>query len=67
MVSDVEIYQTAKLVVDQYGDSALIEASLRQDKMLECGDLDGARIWERISDAIEFFQIPKTLLIQVVH
>jgi len=67
MISDREIYQTAQVVIKKYGDDALIEAALRQDKLSAEGDQEGARVWKRIADAIEFLQIPKTLSDRSVH
>lgn len=41
MTSDLEIYRSAKLLIDRHGDNAVIEATMMADKMLEAGDLDG--------------------------
>ncbi len=41
MTSDLEIYRSAKLLIDRHGDDAVIEAAMMADKMLEQGDLDG--------------------------
>ncbi len=53
MISDIDIYRSAKLIVDKYGDDAPIEAALRADAMLERGDLDGYAVWKRILAAVE--------------
>ena len=53
MTSDLDIYRTAKLFIDQHGDDAVIEAAMMADKMLEEGDLDGQATWNRILRAIE--------------
>ena len=53
MTSDIEIYRTAKLLIDRHGDDAVIEAAMMADKMLEAGDLDGLATWNRILRAIE--------------
>ncbi len=47
-VSDIDIFRSAKLLVDQHGAEAPIEAALHFDAMLEKGDLDGQRVWLRI-------------------
>ena len=51
-VSNIDIYRSAKLLVDQHGAEAPIEAALRFDAMLEKGDLDGQRVWLRIIAAV---------------
>ena len=53
MTSDLEIYRSAKLLIDRHGDNAVIEAAMMADKMLEQGDLDGLATWNRILRAIE--------------
>ena len=42
MVSDLDIYRSAKLLIDQHGEDAAIEAAMRADKMLAAGDMDGS-------------------------
>ncbi len=53
MTSDLEIYRSAKLLIDRHGDNAVIHAAMRADQMLEQGDLDGLATWNRILRAIE--------------
>ncbi len=53
MTADLEIYRSAKLLIDRHGDDAVIHAAMRADQMLEQGDLDGLAIWNRILRAIE--------------
>ena len=43
MVSDLDIYRAANLLVTQHGQDAPIQAAMRADAMLEAGDLDGYR------------------------
>ena len=43
MTSDLDIYRTANILVDQHGAEAPIEAAMRADAMLDRGDLDGQR------------------------
>ncbi len=52
MVSDLDIYRSAKLLVKQHGKEAPIHAALNADAMLEKGDLDGRRVWLRILAAV---------------
>ena len=43
MTADLDIYRSAKLLIDRHGADAVIEAAMMADKMLEAGDLDGFR------------------------
>ena len=49
MISDLDIYRTATQLIKQYGDQALIEAAMRQDKMVAEGNAEGASLWSRIA------------------
>ncbi len=52
MTSDHDIYRSAKLLIDQHGADALIEAALKADELLDAGDLDGRVTWLRIRKAV---------------
>ena len=52
MVDDTEVYRSAKLLVEQHGADALLEAALRADELLDAGDLDGQAVWMRIMKAV---------------
>ena len=56
LVSDLDIYRSAKLLIDQHGDEAPIHAAMRADAFLDQGNLDGERLWLRIVRAIEELQ-----------
>ena len=56
MVSDLDIYRSAKLLIDQHGEDASLEAAMRADKLLAAGDMDGKRTWVRIMKAVEELQ-----------
>ncbi len=53
MISDLDIYRTANVLVKHHGEDALIQAAMRADAMLEKGDLDGYAVWKGILKAIE--------------
>ncbi len=53
MTSDIDVYRSAKLLIDQHGDEAPIHAAMRADAMLDKGDLDGQVVWMRILEAIK--------------
>ena len=52
MVDDLDIYRSARLLVDQHGDTAAIEAAQQADALLDAGDLDGYAAWKRIVRAV---------------
>ncbi len=53
MTSDLDIYRSAKLLVDQHGEDAPIFAAQHADACLEAGDLDGKAVWMGVIRAIE--------------
>jgi hypothetical protein len=60
MVSDLDIYRAANLLIDRHGGDALIEAARMIDRMLERGDPEGRQVWRRIKGAIEQLQAAPT-------
>jgi hypothetical protein len=48
MTSDLDIYRSAKILIDEHGDDAAIEAAMRADELLDQGDLEGQRVWMRV-------------------
>lgn len=58
-VDEIDIYRAAKLLVDQYGSDAAVQADLRADAMIERGDMAGATVWKRIVRAIAELQSRK--------
>ncbi len=56
MVSDLDVFRSAHLLVKQHGAEATIHAAMNADAMLDRGDLDGERVWLRIIRAIRELQ-----------
>jgi hypothetical protein len=52
MISELDIYRAAVLVIRQYGEEAEVIAAQRVDLMEEREDQAGRRVWERIRRAI---------------
>ena len=52
LVSDLDIYRAAQVMVKRYGEDAPLEAATRGDEFLDKGDLDGQRVWLRILRAV---------------
>ncbi len=56
MISELDIFRSADILVKRYGEGAAIEAAMRADAMLNKGDLDGCAVWKRIARAVEEVQ-----------
>jgi hypothetical protein len=52
VVSDLDIYRTANILVKQHGEDAPIHAAMRADELLEEGDLDGYAVFKRVVEAV---------------
>ena len=52
-MDDIDIYRTAKLLVDKHGAEAPIHAAMHADDMLDKGDMAGAATWRRVIKAVE--------------
>ncbi len=55
-MDDIDIFRSAKLLIDRHGDDAQLVAIKRATKMLDAGDVDGYAVWKRIVDAIKDVQ-----------
>ncbi len=53
MISDLDIYRTANVLVKQHGEDAPIQAAMRADAKLEKGDLNGYAVFKRVVKATE--------------
>ena len=58
MISELDIYRAANLLIVRHGTDALIEAAKMIDRMLGQGDMEGREVWRRIKRAIEALQAP---------
>ncbi len=67
MTSDLDIYRSANLLVQQHGEDAPIHAAIRADAMLEAGDLDGLAVWKRVLKAVEELQGTEPKSGEAVH
>ena len=56
MISDLDIYRTASVLIREHGEDAAVEAAQRADSRLENGDLEGQAVWKRIILAVEDIQ-----------
>ena len=56
MVSDLDIFRAANVLIRQHGEDAALEAAQRADGTLEKGDMEGAAVWKRVLKAVEELQ-----------
>ncbi len=67
MISDLDVYRSAQLLVERHGDGATIEAAMKADAMLEKGDIDGRSAWLRILRAVKELLLAQPDKADVVH
>ena len=53
MTSNIDIYRSANLLIERYGEDAPIHAAMSADKMMAKGDLDGFAVWRLIIKAVD--------------
>lgn len=53
MLSVLDIWRAAKLLIFHHGDAAPIQAEMRADEMLDAGNMDEKRVWLRTKAATE--------------
>ncbi len=56
VLSDLDLWRAARIMVKRYGDGAATEAAIRADEFLDQGNLDRQRLWMRIMQTIEELQ-----------
>ena len=56
MISDLDIFRAAKLLIDKHGEDAAIWAGQPCDQLTDEGDTDGAAVWRQILEAIDELQ-----------
>lgn len=58
VISDLDIWRAAILLIRRHGVDAELEAARLADLKLDRGDVDGQRVWRRIIRAIEALRAP---------
>ena len=53
IVTDLDVYDAAQVLVDLHGDAADIEAAKMVDEMADKNDAAGVAIWKRIMAAVD--------------
>ena len=67
LISDIDIWRAALLMVKRYGDEAMLEAAARADQLMAEGDMAGCTTWQRIVDCIERLQAKAPSKGEAVH
>ncbi len=67
MVPELEIYRSAKLLIDQHGEDAAKHAAKCADALLEGGDKEGRRAWLSIREAIKGLQRTRPRCDEATH
>jgi hypothetical protein len=52
VISELEIWRAANLLLKRYGDKARAEGTARANALAEAGDHEGAAVWRRITNAV---------------
>lgn len=53
VIPDIDIWRCANLLIRWHGKGAVLEVAQRADALLDEGEMDGCRVWQRIVKAIE--------------
>ena len=56
MISDIDIWRCAQLMINNHGDEASLEAAKMADDFLSKGNTEAQRVWMRIGWAIVALQ-----------
>ena len=57
MVTEKDIYISAKLLIDQHGEDAAAHAAMRADELQDQGDRKGAHVMLRVIRAISVIEM----------
>jgi hypothetical protein len=66
-MNEIDIYRAANLLIKQHGEEALLVAVKKNAKFSELGDKEGARVWNRIADAVTWLTIPANMVSEQCH
>jgi hypothetical protein len=58
VISDRDIWRTARAVIEQHCERAELHAAQRADALLAEGGVDGSRVWKRVLAAITAIRRP---------
>lgn len=67
MISDIDLWRAADILIKRYGDDAPIIAAQRADEMLAIGDVEGQLVWKRVLAAVNDLQRAKPAVNERQH
>ncbi len=67
VISGLDIYRSAQLIVDQHGDEAPVFAAMQADNKLVRGDMEGMAAWHRILAAVRVLVRPRPADRDMLH
>ncbi len=53
MFPERDIWQAAKIMIDRFGNDAIIDSAKRADELADEGDYEGSAVWQRIMRAAD--------------
>ncbi len=53
MLPERDIWQAAKIMIDRFGNDAIIDSAKRADELADEGDYEGSAVWQRIMRAAD--------------
>ncbi len=65
--AEIDIYRSARLLIDQHGEDAPIFAAMQADKLAEAGDRKGRAVWLRVIRTIEELQRTRPRRDEPIH
>lgn len=65
--TDLDRYRSARIIIDQFGDNARLEAARCADAQLTQGNLEGAEAWLAIAYAIKELQRTRRYKNEALH
>jgi hypothetical protein len=57
MVTELDIYHSAQMMIDQHSEDAGVKAAMRSEELLKQGDKIGAQLWMQIIQAIATIEL----------
>jgi hypothetical protein len=66
-MEEIDIWRTAKILIDSHGKRAWMEAAQRADHALSDGKLEVAAVWTRIWKAVQALQKQKPSASEYKH
>jgi hypothetical protein len=55
-MEDIDIWRTAKLLIETHGDEAAMQAAMRADEALDNGEMAAMNVWRKVMRSVEELQ-----------